>query len=143
MGLYVRLYRRGFSIIEALIAMSLVLVALVGVFGVLPFTYGAVQDDSLRAEATSAGQQYMDRVRIAVQTGSAMPGPREVALAGGDSMATGKASDSPATLDLSAACTQPDGADSLLFDCTVRQTLTEDGKTRPLASLESFVTRQL
>jgi Tfp pilus assembly protein PilV len=143
MGGFFAVRRRGFSIVEALIALSLVLMALVGLFGVLPFTFGAIQDDSLRAEASAAGQQYMDRVRIAVQSGRPLPAASEVDLSSGRSMATGESSNTAATLDLSAACAQPDGSDTSLYDCTVTQTLTEGGKSLQLAPLESYATRQL
>src|SRR5437879_8489176 len=46
--------RRAFSIVEALIAMGLVVLALIGLFGVMPYTYRTLQDDSLRAEASTA-----------------------------------------------------------------------------------------
>ena len=67
--------RRGFSIVEALVAFGLVVLALAGVFEVMPYTYRTLQEDSLRAEAATAAQRYLEGVRLAVQTGSPFPSP--------------------------------------------------------------------
>jgi Tfp pilus assembly protein PilV len=134
---------RGFSIVEAMIAVGLVTLALIGLFGVMPYTYHAIRDDSLRVEASSAAQQYMDRVRLAVQAAEPVPGPVQVRLDLGRSFVTGQVNDAAATLDLQPQCTQPDGSNSPLFDCVVNVTLTSDGVAHALTPLESFMTRQL
>jgi hypothetical protein len=117
--------------------------ALVGLFGILPFTYGSIQDDALREEASAAGQQYLDRVRLSVQVGRPVPQAADIVLSAGSSIATGQVSDSAATLSLSATCVQPDGAGTMLYDCTVAQSLTTGAQVTQLAPLETFVTRQL
>lgn len=134
---------RGFSIVEAMIAIGLVTLALIGLFGVMPYTYHALRDDSLRVEATSASQRYMDQVRLAVQAGKPVPGPAQVQLDLGRSFVTGQVNDAVATLLLQNDCKQPDGSNSALFDCVVTATLTTDGVARTLTPLESFMTRQL
>ena len=136
-------HRRGFSIVEALIAVSIVLIVLVGIFGLLPYTYGAMQSDTVRAEASASAQKYLDGVRSAVQSGGAVPGPWVVSLSTGDSMSTGSSSDSDATIGFAASCVQPDGIGTSLFDCTVTEELTVGGVTQQLPSLESLVTREL
>ena len=135
--------QRGFSIVEALIAIGLVILALIGLFGVMPYTYHQLRDDSLRVEASTAAQQFMDRVRLAVQTGKPVPAPTQVPLALGNSFVTGQANETTATLDLRADCTQPADPTSSMFDCVVSVQLTTDGVQRTLTPLESYVTRQL
>lgn len=134
---------RAFSIIEALIAMGLVVLALVGLFAVMPYTYRTLENDSLRAEAASAAQRYFDDVRVAVQRGDPVPPPTQVPIDSGASFVTGQQTDSVAIVDLSATCLKPGGDASSLFDCTVTVGLTTNGERRALAPLESFIARQL
>jgi len=122
--------------------MGLVVLALIGLFGVMPYTYRTLEDDSLRAEASSVAQRYLDDVRLSVQSGGPIPAPTRVPIDLGTSFTTGEQTGSTATVDLSANCVQPNGSSSL-FDCTVSVGLTADGQRRPLTPLESYITRQL
>ncbi len=135
--------QQGFSIVEALVAIGLVVLALVGVFGTMPYTYRTLQDDALRAEAAHAGQRYLDAVRLTVQQAVPLPAPTRVPLAPGASLVTGRQLDTTAVADLSATCTKPDGPASSLYDCTVSVVLEAAGQRRPLPPLETLVTRQL
>lgn len=135
--------RRGFSIVEAIIALGLVLLALVGLFAIMPFTYNAIGDDALRAEATTDAHRYLDDVRAAVQSGDPVPAPTIVPLYVGTSMATGQASRSTPTATLAATCSQPDGTGSPLYDCSVSIVVAQGDKTRTLSPIETFITRQL
>lgn len=123
--------------------MSLVVLALVGLFGVMPYTYRMLQTDSLRAEASTAAQRYLDDVRLAVQAGNPAPAPTTAPLDMGYSFVTGQANTSTAAVDLSANCTQPDGLTSSLFDCTVTVVLNDGESVRTLAPLETYISRQL
>ena len=123
--------------------MGLVVLALIGLFGLMPYTYRTLEDDSLRIEASTASQRYLDDVRLAAQTARPIPGPTQVPLSLGSSFATGQQNESTATVDLSARCAQRTDATPSLFDCTVTVVLTADGVQRTLAPLETFVTRQL
>jgi len=122
--------------------MSLVVLALIGLFGVMPYTYRALEGDSLRAEASSVAQRYLDDVRLSVQSGGPIPAPTQVPIDLGTSFATGQQTDSTALVDLSANCVQPSGSSSL-FDCTVTVGLTTGGQRLALTPLESFIARQL
>jgi type II secretory pathway pseudopilin PulG len=134
---------RGFSIVEALIAMGLVVLALVGLFAVMPYTYRTLENDSLRAEAASVAQRYFDDVRLAVQSGEPVPAPTAVPIDFGASFMTDQQTDSVATVDLSAACVKPAKGSPSLFDCTITVGLTTGGERRELAPLESYIARQL
>ena len=123
--------------------MGLVLLALVGLFGVMPYTYRTLENDSLRAEAASAAQRYLEDVRVAVQSGGPVPAPTQVPIDIGASFVTGDKTDSVAIVDLSANCVKPGGSSSSLFDCIVTIGLTSGGERRALAPLESYIARQL
>jgi len=134
---------RGFSIVEAIIALGLVMLALVSLFDIVPRTYRAIGDDSLRAEAAAAAHRYLDDVTLAVQTGQPVPGPTTLPLATGSSIATGEQSATSATVSLSADCVQPKGAGTPLYDCTVSVAIADGGETHTLSPAETFITRQL
>ena len=136
-------FNRGFSIVEALIAMGLVVLALIGLFGVMPYTYRTMQDDSLRIEASTVAQRYLDDVRYAVQTGQPVPAPVRVPIDLGNSITTGQSNDVAASVDLGATCTRPDGDATSLFDCTITIGLSADGEYRVLTPIESYIVRQL
>ena len=123
--------------------MGLVLLALVGLFALMPYTYRTLENDSLRAEAASAAQRYLDDVRVAVQSGGPVPAPTQVPIEIGASFITGGQTDSVAIVDLSANCVKPGGNSSSLFDCTVAVGLTTGGERRALTPLESYIARQL
>jgi type II secretory pathway pseudopilin PulG len=134
---------RGFSIVEALIAMSLVLLALIGLFGVMPYTYKTLENDSLRAEAASVAARYLDDVRLAVQRGDPAPAPTRVPIDLGSSFVTGEHSSATAIVDLRASCIQPEPTSASFFDCTVTADLTTGEGRIKLTPLESYITRQL
>ncbi len=134
---------RGFSIVEAMIALGLVLLALVSVFDVMPFTYNAIGEDAIRSEAATSAHRYLDDVRVAIEAGQPLPPPMIEPLSAGSSMATGKASQSTPSVALVPLCTQPEGASSPLFDCKISVIVTVGGETHTLAPLETLITRQL
>jgi hypothetical protein len=133
---------RGFSIVEAMIALGLVLLALIGLFDIMPFTYSAIGDDAIRSEAATAAHSYLDDIRAAVRAGQPLPSPTVVPLSAGSSMVTGQTSDSTPTVALSPRCTQPNGSSSL-FDCTVTVVVTIDGESHTLSPVETLIVRQL
>ena len=134
--------RRGFSIVEAMIALGLVLLALIGLFDIVPFTYNTISEDSIRSEAATAAHRYLDDIRADVEAGQPLPSPTIAPLSAGSSMVTGQTSDSTPTVALTPRCTQPDGSSSL-FDCTVTVVVTSGGESRTLEPVETFIARQL
>lgn len=134
---------RGFSIVEAIIALGLVLLALISVFDIMPFTYNAIGEDAIRSEAATSAHRYLDDVRVAVESGQPLPSPTVEPLSAGASMATGQASQSTPSVSLSPRCTQPEGTSSPLFDCKIFVIVTIGGETHTLAPLETLITRQL
>lgn len=134
---------RGFSIVEAMIALGLVLLALISVFDIVPFTYGAIGEDAIRSEATVSAHRYLDDVRAAVEAGQPMPSPTVEPLSAGSSMSTGQASHSTPTVSLSSNCAQPEGPSSPLFDCKISVVVSIAGVTHTLTPMETLITRQL
>jgi len=133
---------RGFSIVEAMIALGLVLLALVSLFDIMPFTYKAIGEDAIRSEAATAAHRYLDDVRVAVQAGQPLPAATVEPLSAGSSMVTGQASESTPSVTLTPNCTQPRGS-STMFDCTITVIVMIDGTPHALTPVETFITRQL
>ena len=133
---------RGFSIVEAMIALGLVLLALISVFDIMPFTYNAIGQDAIRSEAATAAHRYLDDVRVAVEAGQPLPTATVEPLSTGTSMATDQASQTTPTVALTPLCTQPKGSLSL-YDCKVTVVVSIGGDTHVLEPVETFITRQL
>jgi len=133
---------RGFSIVEAIIAFGLVLLALVSVFDIMPFTYNAIGEDSIRSEAMTAAHRYLDDVRVAVEAGQPLPSATVEPLSAGSSMVTAQVSQSTPSVALTPLCSQPNGSRSL-FDCKITVVVTIGGASHTLAPIETFIARQL
>src|ERR1700737_4080998 len=79
---------RGFSLIEALIAMVLLAIGVVGMLGVFPVSFGYVQADSERMQAIGVGEQYLDTLPQWIRNhgNTGLPSPPTVAIDGGKEM---------------------------------------------------------
>ena len=64
---------RGFTLLESLISMVLMTFAILSIFGLLSSSFGLTEQNSERIQAVSAGQQYLDAVRQAVQNTQSLP----------------------------------------------------------------------
>lgn len=134
---------RGFSIVEAMIALGLVLLALISVFDTMPFTYDAIGQDAIRSEATTSAHRYLDDVRAALEAGQPLPSATTEPLSAGSSLATGQASQSTPTVSLASTCAQPEGPSSPLFDCKISVIVSIAGVPHTLKPMETLITRQL
>ena len=54
---------RGFSLIEAMVGMVVLLVGIMMLVGAIPASYGVTAQDTARVQAVSAGQEYLDVIR--------------------------------------------------------------------------------
>jgi type II secretory pathway pseudopilin PulG len=141
--------QRGFTIIEAMIAFTVVVVAMMATLGALGSSFGSVQTNSQRMQAVAAAQEYLDSIRQWEQAGGAgsMPTAPVIAIDAGDNGAgTGASLSSPGNFDFTtvpATCTQTGagGASSKQYNCTVTVGWTIGGATRQLA-VETYVTQQ-
>jgi|ERR1700694_56763 len=135
-------YGRGFSLLEALFAIAIFGVALATFFGLLPFSMESTRHANIYLQAVSAGQQYLDSMRSAVEQSKSLPPPSAVPIDGGDSiMGTNHHNTSPGNFSLTGTCT-PVPTYTRLQHCTVFVNWIENGAARSY-SVESYATQQI
>ena len=134
--------RRGFTLLEALFAVAIFGVALATFFGLLPFSLESTRHANIYLQAVSAGQEYLDAMRAAVEQSKPLPGPKTAPIDGGESvMGTGVKNASPGVFNLNGTCV-PVPTYTRLQHCSVSVTWTENGAARSY-SVESFATQQI
>ncbi|HZV78172.1 MAG TPA: hypothetical protein VFF60_01035 [Candidatus Binatus sp.] len=137
---------RAFTIIEALVAIVVLLCVLLAMIGLVPRTFANAQRDSTRTEALSSAQQYLDTLHEYVAnnkfTASSLPSPAPVTIDAGDTFEGSAAIASPGTFQLANNGCPQVGGSAKMFDCVVTVTWTESGASRKV-SVESFVTQQI
>ena len=77
--------KRGFTIVEALIAMIVVFLAILAMLSVIPFGFNSVQTNSLHAQAVAVGQRFVDDERNSLLHAAPMPSATAVAIDPGQS----------------------------------------------------------
>jgi type II secretory pathway pseudopilin PulG len=138
---------RGFTIIEALIAMVTLIGVMMVLVGTVPKVFNNSQRDSLRVEAATAAQQYLDSLHEYVEsngTNSGLPAAPTIGIDMGDqytSSGTPMPSASPGSFTLTNNGCPFIAGSSRMYDCTVTNTWTVDGETRTL-TVESYVTAE-
>jgi type II secretory pathway pseudopilin PulG len=137
--------RRGFTIIEALIAMVMLIGVMLALVGIVPATFHNASRDSQAMEAATAAQQYLDALRYYVKNNGAntnLPTPAAIAVDAGDSYVGSNTPDgSPGNFALANNGCPFVAGSSRMYDCSVTATWTEDGQSRSV-SVESYVTAQ-
>lgn len=82
--------QRGFTLIEAMISMIILLLSVLAMLAVVPFGFNSVQANSINAQAVAVGQQYLEDERNALlQDPTAMPAPTSVPIDPGHSFIAG------------------------------------------------------
>jgi type II secretory pathway pseudopilin PulG len=137
--------RRAFTIIEALIAIVMLIGVMLALLGILPSTFQFASRDSQAVQAATGGQQYLDALRHYVQSNGTnvnLPAAPIVAIDAGNSyMASGVSNASPGNFVLTNnGCPLVSGS-SRMFDCVVSVAWTQDSQQRSV-SVESYVTTQ-
>jgi type II secretory pathway pseudopilin PulG len=133
---------RGITIIDTLIALALVIGAVAGLIGVIPYSFSQIEYDSISVQANAAGQQFLDTVRYDILTGASVPTSSTAPIDFGDSFAPdGGPNSVSGNFSLSNQCSALNGS-QLTQDCTVTVQWTENHATRQVA-LESYVTGQI
>lgn len=133
---------RGFTLLEALFAIAIFGVALATFFGLMPFSMQATRHANIYLQAVSAGQEYLDSMRSAVEQSQPLPGPKSVPIDGGDSiMGTKVHNASPGDFTLTGTCSAVPPY-TRLQHCTVFVSWIENGAAR-LYSVESYATQQI
>lgn len=137
--------QRAFSIIEALIAIVMLIGVMLALLGIVPATFQNASRDSQAVEAATTAQQYLDALRQHVKskgTNANLPAPRSIAIDAGDSyLASGTANASPGNFSLTNNGCPSIAGSSQMFDCVATATWTENNHSRSV-SVESYVTSQ-
>jgi type II secretory pathway pseudopilin PulG len=138
--------QRGFTIIEALIALVLLIGVMLALLAIVPAVFHDASRDSQRSQAVDAAQQYLDTLREYTAynafTAASLPSPAPANVDAGDSFAGGASIGSTAKFTLvNNGCPKVAGSVKMAW-CVVTVTWTQDGSTRT-ADVESYVTQQI
>ena len=137
---------RGFTIVEALIAIVVLIGVLFALLGIVPQSFSYAERDAQRSQALGTAQQYLDTLREYVAnnkfTATSLPSPAPASIDGGDTFAGSVAETSPGTFGLTNNGCPLVGGSAKMFDCVVTVSWTEAGVPRT-ATLESYVTQQI
>jgi type II secretory pathway component PulJ len=136
--------KRGFSVVEALIGITLFAMALMAFFAIFPYSLQTTSHDDEYLQAISAGQQYLDALRAAVEQSQPLPGPPSppIRIDGGFSVTgNGVQNASPGNFTIVGSCALVPGF-TRLDDCTVTVTWNEGSLTRTY-QVESYATQQV
>lgn len=137
--------QRGFTIVEAIIAIVVLMIVALGLLAILPTSFNDTVRDSERVQAVAVGQQYLDALteyvtNNGVDTG--LPSAPTIAIDPGDVMeGSGAPADSPGNFTLTNNGCPAVAGSQAEFDCVATVTWTEHGASRSV-QVESYVTSQ-
>lgn len=118
--------------------MLLVIGAITGLIGVVPYSFSQIEYDSIAVQAAAAGQQFLDQIRYDELNGYTVPASTTVAIDFGKTFAGGQSTGLSGNFTLTSSCSALNGS-LLTEDCTVTVTWTENGASRQ-TELESYIT---
>jgi prepilin-type N-terminal cleavage/methylation domain-containing protein len=132
---------RGFTIIEVMIGMAMLLVVITSVFAVVPATVGFGSDSQIRMQAEGAAQDYLDVIRQYIKTNGVdtnLPQAPIIPIDPGAGILSGLARPTLGNFDESASCTE---RSLFSFDCLVTVSWRENGTVRT-KEVESYIASQ-
>lgn len=133
---------RGFTILEALLGITIFAIALAAFYAIIPGSFQTTNHDDQFVQAVSAGQQFMDALRSSVEQGNPAPQPTTVPIDGGVSvMGNGIRNSSPGFFNVGGACQLVPGF-TRLEDCNVYVNWSEGSAARTY-QVESYATKQV
>jgi type II secretory pathway pseudopilin PulG len=134
--------KRGFSIVEALIGITLFAMALMAFFAIFPYSLQTTAHDNEYLQAISAGQEYLDALRSAVEQSQPQPTPAPVQIDGGLSVTgNGNKNASPGNFSITGGCVPVPGF-TRLEECSVDVQWLEGSLTRDY-QVQSYATQQV
>ena len=136
--------KRGFSIVEALIGITVFAMALMAFFSIFPYSLQTTAHDNEYLQAISAGQEYLDALRSAVEQAQPLPGPPNppIPIDGGLSVTgNGVQNASPGNFLITGNCVLVPGF-TRLEQCRVTVQWTE-GSLHRTYQVESYATQQV
>lgn len=133
---------RGFTLVEALVSMVMMVAILLTLLGVVPYGFGEIQVNATQVQATAQGQQFLDALRNAKETNQPLPTATTVPIDQGNSFLTGASntSSSAFTITPNACPTASAGTTASEYDCSVTVTWSENGQSH-LTTVEGYVTQ--
>jgi prepilin-type N-terminal cleavage/methylation domain-containing protein len=133
--------RRGFTIIEVMIGMVILLLVVTSVFAVVPATVAFGSESQIRMQATGAAQDYLDVIRQYIKTNGVdtnLPQAPVIPIEQGAASFSGLARPSLGNFEESASCTE---RSLFTFDCLVTVSWRESGSVRSV-EVESYIASQ-
>jgi prepilin-type N-terminal cleavage/methylation domain-containing protein len=133
--------RRGFSLIEAMMALIVLAIVAVNMVAVVPSTLGFASESSIRIQAIGVGQDYLDMIRQYIKTNgedTGLPAAPVVPIDTGSGYFSTSARPDIGDFLETPSCT----ARSLFsFDCTVTVSWSEHGVGHEI-QVESYIASQ-
>jgi type II secretory pathway pseudopilin PulG len=133
---------RGFSLVEAMVAMILLTIIVLTLVGAIPTAHALTAQNSVRVQAVAAGQEYLDIIRQYVKASgvdSVLPPPPNVLVDFGNGFVSGQRQASTTAFVMTPSCKT---RSLFSFDCTVAVTWTVNGGPQQKVDVESYVTSQ-
>ena len=135
---------RGFTLIEAMIAMVMVVLSVLTMFAMVPFAFNGLQMNAVEVQAVSVAQQFLEDERNAKLESIPMPTATSAPIDAGQSFFN---SGNAATIGSAFAVT-PNGCSSVqnpglntnVYLCSVSVTWTQTGASRSV-TVQSYVTK--
>src|SRR5215468_11732696 len=131
---------RGFSIIESLVAMVLVTFSILSLFGLISASFGGTEQDSEHIQAVTAGQQYLDAIRQAVQNANSVPSSPTIKVDPGFGQTGHQISATQNFTFTPNGCPLVSGL-KVMHNCVVTVSWTEAGASKSL-TVQSYVSQQ-
>jgi len=139
---------RGFTVIEALIALVTLIIVMMVVVGTVPKVYQGASHDGARMQAATVAQQYLDTLHQYVEakgTNTDLPAAPTVAIDAGDQYAVTGSTPAPIASPGNFTMTNNGcpfvAGSSRMYDCLVTAQWTENGQGYTL-NVESYVTSE-
>ena len=132
---------RGFSIIEALLAIIVIAFAILAMGTITPYSFSQVQVNSTQVQAVAIAQQVLDAQRSWKLSGTTQPTATTVPIDQGNSFISGTQNNQSGNFNVSPdACPLTTaGTFSNQYTCSVTVTWTENNEPRSL-TVQSIVT---
>lgn len=134
--------QRGFSLVEALISISISALLVLGLLGIVPYGFNETQINSTQVQAVAVGQRYLDLVRNAEQTNQPLPSATTAPVDQGNGFVSNAAATGNSLFTVSPnACPLINaGTSASQYDCAVTVTWQQGGAAESM-TVETYVTR--
>ena len=132
---------RGFSLVEAMVAMAVLLIVVLMLVGAVPASYAFTKQDSLRVQAVAAGQSYLDSIRQYVKSSgviTGLPPAPVIAIDDGYGFVSNQMSSPSDNFVMTPHC---ESRSLFSYDCTVSVAWSANGHSQSV-EVETFIASQ-